>query len=131
MGVAVAEVDYRPRRCLELELRDGATVSLRYPAMPTGDVLRGHLAVDDFNARLRSDAPVRLRVSVDGQRMAQWLVSDEQGWWPFAVATEPGTHEVELELSAAVRGTWQRGGYEEGRVHAPCVELRSLQEGSR
>lgn len=127
--VAVVEVDQRPRRCLRLELSDGVTARLRHPAMTTGDVLRGHVGFHDFNARLRSDAPVRVRVLVDGQRVAQWLVSDAQGWWPFAVRTEPGTHAVELELRAAVRGTWQRGGYDSGQTHAPCVELRALQEG--
>ena len=126
--LATVEVDHRPRRCLRLELPDGAAVRLRHPAMATGDVLRGHVGVHDFNARLRSDAPVRVRVSVDGRRVAQWLVSDAQGWWPFAVRTEPGTHAVELELTPAVRGTWQRTGYEAGQPHAPCVELRSLQE---
>lgn len=124
------EVDHRPRRCLKLELPDAATVRLRYPGMTTGDVLRGHVGVHDFNARLRSDAPVRVRVAVDGQRVAQWLVTDAQGWWPFAVRTEPGTHDVELELASTVRGTWQRSGYEPGRTHAPCVELRALQEGA-
>lgn len=127
--VTTIEVEHRPRRCLELELSDGATVRLRHPAMATGTVLRGHVGVHGFNARLRSDAPVRVRVSIDGQRVAQWLVSDAQGWWPFAVRTEPGTHAVELELSAAVRGTWQRGGYDARELHAPCVELRALQEG--
>lgn len=126
---SIIEVGYRPRRCLKLELDDGATVRLRHPSMTTGDVLRGHVGVHDFNARLRSDAPVRVRVVVDGQRVAQWLVTDAQGWWPFAVRTEPGTHSVELELSAAVRGTWQRGGYDDAQTHAPCVELRALQEG--
>lgn len=128
VGVATAEVDYRPRRCLKVELSDGATVRMRYPKMATGNVLRGHVAFHDFNARLRSDAPLRLRVSIDGQRVGQWLVSDEQSWWPFAIASEPGEHEVELELTPAVRGTWQRSGYEAGRSHAACVELRSLQE---
>lgn len=127
--VATIEVDHRPRRCLRLEASDGVTLRVRHPAMATGDVLRGHVGFHDFNARLRSDAPVRVRVVVDGRRVAQWLVSDAQGWWPFAVRTEPGTHAVELELSAAVRGTWQRGGYDSGQVHAPCVELRALQEG--
>jgi hypothetical protein len=129
VSLGTIEVGYRPRRCLKLELDDGVTVRLRHPGMLTGDVLRGHVGVHDFNARLRSDAPVRVRVSVDGQRVAQWLVTDAQGWWPFAVRTEPGTHDVELELSSAVRGTWQRGGYDSREVHAPCVELRALQEG--
>jgi len=126
----VAEVDYRARRCLKVELDDGIAVTMRYPSMPTGDVLRGHVGVHDFNARLRSDAPQRIRVRVDGQLRAQWLVADTQDWWPFALATEPGTHDVELELTSAVRGTWQKSGYEAGRGHVACVELRSLQEGS-
>jgi len=129
VGVTIVEVGYRPRRCLKLEFSDGATLRMRYPQMPTGQLLRGHVGVDDFNTRLRSDSPLRVRVLIDGRRVAQWLVSDEQGWWPFAVATSLGTHDVELELSPAVRGTWQRRGYEPGRIHAPCIELRSLGEG--
>lgn len=128
--VTTIEVDHRPRRCLRLELSDGVPLRVRHPTLLTGDVLRGHVGFHDFNARLRSDAPVRVRVVVDGRRVAQWLVSDAQGWWPFAVRTEPGTHAVELELSVAARGTWQRGGYDPGQVHAPCVELRALQEGT-
>lgn len=127
--LTTVEVDHRPRRCLRLELTDGTTVRLRLPGATTGDVLRGHVGVHDFNARLRSDAPVRVRVAVDDRRAGQWLVSDAQGWWPFAVRTEPGTHDVELEVTVAVRGTWQRTGYEPGQTHAPCVELRALQEG--
>lgn len=130
VGVAVAEIGYRPRRCLKVELDDGVPLRLRYPAMPTGDVLRGHVGVHDFNARLRSDAPLRLEVRIDDELRARWLYTDAQGWWPFAVQTEPGTHDVELRLTPAVRGTWQRSGYEAGRGHEPCVELRSLQEGS-
>lgn len=130
VDATVVEVDHRARRCLKADLGDGVAVRMRYPAMPTGDVLRGHVGFDDFNARLRSDAPVRVRVRIDGQLHAQWLVTDAQGWWPLALRTEPGTHDVELELTPAVRGTWQTSGYEPGRVHAPCVELRSLQEGA-
>ena len=126
---AVAEVGYRPRRCLKVDLEDGVAVALRYPGMPTGDVLRGHVGVDDFNARLRSDSPVRVRVRIDDELRAQWLVTDAQGWWPFALVTEPGTHDVELELTPAVQGTWQKSGYTPGRGHGACVELRSLQEG--
>ncbi len=126
VSVATIEVDYRPRRCLKLEVEDGATVRLRYPQMPTGTAVHGHVGFHDFNARLRSDAPGRVRLRVDGQTIAQWLVSDTQGWWPFAAATTPGVHDVELELTAAVRGTWQRAGYQSNRSHAPCVELRSL-----
>lgn len=130
VDVAVVEVDHRPRRCLKLALDDGSTARLRYRAMPTGNVLRGHLGVHDFNARLRSDAPLRIEVWIDDEPRARWLYTDAQGWWPFAVPTEPGPHDVELRLTPAVRGTWQRSGYEAGRGHEPCVELRSLQEGS-
>lgn len=129
VGVATVEVDYRPRRCIKLDLHDGATVRLAYPKMPTGTTVRGHVAVDDFNARLRSDAPLRMRLSVDDERVAQWLVSDNQGWWPFAVATAAGTHDVQLEVTAPAGGTWQRSGYEPGRPHSFCIELRSLEEG--
>jgi hypothetical protein len=123
-----AEIDYRPRRCYAVDVRGGTLVRLSLREATTGEVLRGHVGFDDFNSRLRSDASVEVTVRIDGLVVARWTVTDEQGWWPFAVRTEPGTHEVSVELRPSLSGIWQRGGYTTQLRHVPCVELRTLEE---
>lgn len=123
-----AEIDYRPRRCIAVEADDGVPVRIEWPQATTGDVVRGHVGFHDFNRRLRSDAPAELTVFVDGKPRARVLATDQEGWRPFAVRTSPGVHDLAVEVVVAARGTWDRRGYDAGAAHAPCVELRTLQE---
>jgi len=125
-----AEVDYRPRRCLGLDVRDGTHVRIVRPRAAIGDVLRGHLGFADFNARLRNDAPVALAIEIDGTIAARWTVTDEQGWWPFAVATTPGTHDVAFVIDVGMGGTFGRTGHDAGTTRTVCLEARALQEGN-
>lgn len=125
-----AEIEYRPRRCLLVEMSDGAGVEITYEDMPLGTTLRGHVGVHDFNRRLRSDAPTAVAVAI-GERRVDFTATDTQGWHAFAVDTRAlaGTKAtVTLEVVPGVRGTWQRKGYDAGKVHAVCIELRSLDE---
>ena len=124
-----AEIDYRPRRCIAIEADDGVPVRIEWPGTTTGNVLRGHVGFHDFNRRLRSDAVAELSVIVDGSVRARLLASDAEGWKPFAVRTEPGQRDVALEVVVSARGTWESTGYDPSKAHAPCVELRTLQEG--
>ncbi len=126
--VRLAEVDYRPRRCLVLDVADGTTVRFSVVGV-TGDRLRGHLGIDDFNARLRSDAPVAVSITVDGEPAARLMMSDEEGWRPFSVSMAPGSHQIAVDVTVPVRGTWNRGHYQPGSPHAACLDLRVFQEG--
>lgn len=128
--LGMAEVEYRPRHCLVIDTVDGEAVSLRAP-MSTGNVLRGHVGLTDFNARLRSDAPISVTLSADGDVLGRWTVTDEQEWFPFAAAVEPGEHQVELRVQAAVGGTWGSEGYRDRPGRPVCIELRSLEEPTR
>ena len=125
----VAEIDYRPRRCLGVDVDDGDEVHVQVPDFAFGDVLRGHLGFDDFNMRLRSDATVSLTVKADGSPIGRWSFSDAQGWAAFAVATPPGASHLELVIQPSVRGTWDSKGHRSRPVHRACVEVRSFEEG--
>ena len=129
LSVRVLEIDYRPRRCLAVELDDGGEASVSLGRVELGDRLRGHVGFGDFNARLRSDPSARVEVWLDGALAARWLFSDDQGWAAFALATPPGSHEVELRVAQTVSGTWQRDGYQGAPKDVLCVELRSFLEG--
>lgn len=124
----ITEVDYRPRRCVEVDVADATAVQIRYPEMPLGTVLRGHVGFGDFNRRLRSDAPVNVEVAVDGSTVARFIATDADGWRALAIATTPGTAEVTVTITPSVQGTWNRTGYAPRTAHALCFELRALQK---
>ncbi|MEZ4448325.1 MAG: hypothetical protein R3B09_02520 [Nannocystaceae bacterium] len=122
----VAEVTFTPRRCLRLAVDDGDALTIRAPAALLGDTLRGHLGFDDFNARLRSDAPLLLTIAVDGARIAELTLSDAQGWAAFEAPTPAGRHDLTITVLPTSAGTWGDRGYQDRPLHAPCLELRSL-----
>jgi hypothetical protein len=124
----VVEIDYRPRRCLVSDVADGVPVRITMPAASTGTRLRGHVGFSDFNGRLRSDAPAEFNVEVSGTTLARWVVSDEQGWHPFAVATDTGVGDITVELRTATRGTWSGSGYAASAPRPVCFELRAFDE---
>ncbi|MCA9694747.1 MAG: hypothetical protein KC636_34525 [Myxococcales bacterium] len=128
LAVEALEIDYRPRRCLAARLDDGGRVTVRLRDARLGAELRGHLGFSDFNARLRSDAPVALAITIDGALAGRFVFTDSQGWAGFRVATTPGVHDVEVELVTTVSGTWQGVRYQGRREHVPCFELRALAE---
>lgn len=125
VSVAYAEVDYVPRRCFVFGLPDATPLTFS-ATMPTGTSLRGHVGVSDFNARLRNDAAVRVRTWIDDRPVGTFTASDAQGWHPFVVKTEPGTHEVRVELTDTAGGTWGRTGHDPRRRRKVCFELRAL-----
>lgn len=124
----VIEVDYRPRRCLALGFDDGVIARIDLGEVELGNRLRGHVGFGDFNARLRADPTVMLEAWIDDQLMARWLFTDDQGWAPFALATEPGMHELELRVSSTLAGTWQRDGHRSLPTDTVCLEARAFTE---
>ncbi len=127
--VAFAEVDYTPRRCFQFTLHDETPLTFE-DTLTLGTSLRGHVGVSDFNARLRSDAPIRVRTFIDDVSIGSFVVTDAQGWRPFSVKTEPGEHNVRIELTNTVQGTWGREGYSPSGGRKVCFELRVLGGGS-
>ena len=124
--LATIEVDYRPRRCLALQLDDGVTATLDLGEVELGESVRGHVGFGDFNARLRADPSARVELLVDGEVHGRWLFSDDQGWAAFALRTAPGAHEVQLRASSSVAGTWQRDGHRPMPTDILCVEMRGF-----
>lgn len=124
-----AEIAYAPRRCLLLDLEDGAEATLRIADAELGARLRGHLGFADFNARLRSDAPLLLRIAVDGEPLADLVFSDRQGWAAFEVPTPPGRHELVFTAIPTLAGTFGDQGYRPRPAHSACLEARALAAG--
>ncbi len=128
VAIQPLEVAYRARRCLAVDLEDGATLEIDHPRALLGPVLRGHLGFADFNARLRNDAPALLELFIDDQPHARWTLTDNQGWAAFAAITPPGEHAVRLRLTSLLGGTWTEQGYAPQPRRTACLELRALAE---
>ncbi|MCA9699560.1 MAG: hypothetical protein KC431_18685 [Myxococcales bacterium] len=122
------EVDYRPRDCLSVELESGAMVSLDLGTVTLGNRLRGHVGFGDFNARLRSDPTAIVEAWIDGHLAARWLFTDDQGWAAFALATDPGEHDLRLRVGTTITGTWQREGHVDRPNDVMCLEARAFLE---
>ena len=128
VGVRLLEVDYRTRRCVAVELEDGAMATIELGKLELGDRIYGHVGFGDFNARLRADPSARLEVRINDVIAGRWVFTDDQGWAAFALATEPGRHEVELRVGTTVSGTWQQEGHRSSPTDTLCVELRGFDE---
>ncbi len=126
--IRVLEVDYRPRRCVALELDSGVRAKIDLGKLELGNRLRGHVGFADFNARLRADPTVMLEAWIDGEVAARWLFTDDQGWAPFALRTPAGKHRVELRVTSSAAGTWQREGHRPLPTDTLCLEARSFEE---
>ena len=124
--IATIEVDYRPRRCLAVELDDGAMATVDLGRVALGELAYGHVGFGDFNARLRADPSARVELLVDGEVAGRWVFSDDQGWASFAMTTPPGEHELALRVGTTVGGTWQRDGHRNNPTDRLCVELRGF-----
>ncbi|MDC0722264.1 hypothetical protein [Nannocystis bainbridge] len=122
-----AEIAYRPRRCLAIDMSDGAALELR-GRVDLGARLRGHLGFTDFNGRLRNDAPAIVELELDGVPKARWLVSDNQGWAAFELATTPGPAELTIRVTNLLAGTFNPGGYDPETRRIPCLDLRAITE---
>jgi hypothetical protein len=126
VGVRTVEIDYRPRRCLALELDDGVIAKVELGKLELGDHIYGHIGFADFNARLRSDPSARVELWIDGAVAGRWVFTDDQGWAAFALATPTGKHELELRVGTTVAGTWQREGHRSSPTDIACIELRGF-----
>jgi hypothetical protein len=126
VAVRTVEVDYRARRCLAIELEDGAMATVELGRLELGDRIHGHLGFADFNARLRADPTARVELWIDGAVAGRWVFTDDQDWAAFALATPPGQHELELRVGTTMSGTWQRDGHRSSPTDIACIEFRGF-----
>jgi len=122
----LVEIDYRPRSCFEVDMADGVEATLEFPGVAQADVLRGHVGFTDYNGRLRSDAPAVVTLERSGQRLARWVVTDEQGWQPLTVEVTPSEDPVIVRIRTATQGRWERDGYTTAKSRPACFELQAF-----
>ncbi len=105
VGVTVHEDErYLPRRCIWSHPPEGGSTRITFRDVPLGAVIRGHVSIHWTLERERRGAPVRLGVTVDGERLGTEIHEDGEGWKLFSMPT--GAHggrtaaEVVFELDS-------------------------------
>lgn len=73
--VRVAEIGFLPTTCIHSQPPE----TLEFPDVPIGARLAIGGGIHDFQSRYKSDAPVTIRVLIDGKRIASERF-DNQGW---------------------------------------------------
>lgn len=83
-----SEIDYLPRACLAYRGSQlgQLTLSFRLAHPEKLASIQGHVGFSDFNARLRSDAALALRLQSEEHELLNHPFTDAQGWAPFSAA---------------------------------------------
>jgi len=81
----VADERFRPRRCLWAHPPAQGALEIRYRDVVLGDRLVGHGGMYWIIERERRGAPIRLAIEVEGDRLAEVIHRDGDGWSRFEV----------------------------------------------
>jgi hypothetical protein len=88
VGVTVQDDQrHRARRCVWSHPPNNGEVIVRFPAVPLGREIHGHMGIHWTLERERRGAPVFLDVLLDGVHAGQARHDDGQGWAAFSIPT--------------------------------------------
>ncbi len=107
-AVVLAEVGFRPHRCLQMVPSAGQTVTLTFPGVELGTELVGGVGLADIFKRRQVRAPAELVVAVGEQEVARVTVGVDDGWVRFRAATTPGTASVTVTAQGIGPGAADR-----------------------
>jgi hypothetical protein len=85
----LAEVGFRPHRCILLVPRPGPPVRLVFPALPAGELV-GYFGIADVFTRREDRRPGRLAVEQAGRVLAEATAGVDDGWVRFAARVGAG-----------------------------------------
>jgi hypothetical protein len=88
VGTTVIEDEqWRGRRCLWAMPPNQAVLSIRYPEVSIGQVVRGYAALPQWVERDKRGAPVEMEVFAGGESIGKYLHRDGDGWKAFSFST--------------------------------------------
>jgi len=88
VGVTVVEDEqWKGRRCLWALPPNQGFVSIRYPNVSLGQVVRGYAALPQWIEREKHGAPVEMEIAVGGEVVGNYVHRDGDGWKPFSFST--------------------------------------------
>lgn len=104
VGVSLIDDEqYRPRRCILLQLPDDGRVILRFQGVPASQRLRGFAGFSYFLERDVTSPQAELELSEAGQTLGSFQRAGAQGWAAFETA-RGRSGDVEVALRRLRRG---------------------------
>jgi hypothetical protein len=101
----LADLDYRPRRCLLAPPPGGdGVLRLSFPGVRFGRMLRGHHTINVHTERAVFESPVTISFRASGRLLGRFVHADGDGWKPFAAETGElfgQTAELVVEVKTA------------------------------
>lgn len=95
-ATVLADLGFRPRRCVWQHPAGTDPVRVTFADVPLGQHLVVHAGIDRNRERRRTHGPVTLRVWIDGRRAGDLVHHDGDGWSAIDIDT------AELDLERAV-----------------------------
>lgn len=108
-ATVIEDQHYLPRRCIWAHPPKRGSVRLRFEGVPLGTEIRGHAGLPWFFERESKGTDVRLELFVAGERIAQYVHADGEGWQPFAFSTARFAGQTQtVEFGVQSAKMWQR-----------------------
>jgi len=97
----LAEVGFRPHRCVQVTPVANKPARLTFPQLALGTELVGYVGIADVFTRRDERSPVRLDVEIAGAKVASVTAGVEDGWVRFRAPTREGAADVTFVASAS------------------------------
>ncbi|NUO51878.1 MAG: hypothetical protein HOV80_23760 [Polyangiaceae bacterium] len=96
----IADEHFLPRRCIWAHPPESGRRVVRFPSVPVGQRIVGHLGMYWMIERERAGAPVTLAVRVDGQEVGKVVHEDGDGWkrFDFSLGDKGAREEAAIEF---------------------------------
>jgi len=100
----LAEVGFRPHRCVQVTPVANTPARLTFPQVALGRQLVGYVGIADIFTRRDERSPIRLDVELGGAKVASVTAGVDDGWVRFEVPTQEGLGDVTFVASATAPG---------------------------
>ncbi|MDB4963118.1 MAG: hypothetical protein JWP01_3117 [Myxococcales bacterium] len=98
----LAEVGFRPHRCVQVAPGAKGAIRLTFPGVPLGSQLVGYVGIADVFTRRDNRAPATLDIEIGGRVVASATAGVDDGWVRFAATTTPGPADVTVIARSAM-----------------------------
>ncbi|NOZ88194.1 MAG: hypothetical protein GXP49_18435 [Deltaproteobacteria bacterium] len=106
VGDLTTDMDRNPRRCIWAHPVQGGTLKIRFDNVPMGESIQGRHGIA-LSGLGQNPSDVILRISIDGERQAEFAAHDVLGYFSFKLDTgrfKGSLHQVEFSVSTKNNG---------------------------
>lgn len=97
----LAEVGFRPHRCVQVTPVANKPARLTFPQLALGTELVGYVGIADVFTRRDERSPIQLDIEIAGAKVASVTAGVEDGWVRFRAPTREGAADVTFVARAS------------------------------